>query len=205
MIYGYEMNEVQHCFHGSLSHIEQFEDSLLEDSLQNYGAGIYFSSSGRVALRHCDQLRKVMKDPGRALFPTLLEVELKIANPLVADSYHPFSVEQATAILLASPNLNAVLANFGDLDFEDKGVLIERAASGYAAMKGPLLETLKNLGTDFFSGSAPALLKALRDILGFDGVLAVRADDTCWVAWFPEQISIKKRLHLTLDEIHEAC
>ncbi|MHD0645055.1 hypothetical protein ACYPKM_05470 [Pseudomonas aeruginosa] len=192
-------------FHGSLSYIEEFDNELLEPCTEEFGAGFYLTTSKKKAQKHADELRKLNKAPGRALYPTLHTVTVNQNNPLMSTHEHPLQVSQVMEILVCAPQRAQLLSLFGDLAFDTESDLLERAAHVYAGQPGPLVQTLKSICMDCFPKDSPAFLRAVRRVLGYDGVLDVRADEIRAVAWFPEQLQIVKRLHLSHLFDHEAA
>jgi hypothetical protein len=102
----------------------------------------------------------------------------------------PLSPSVVRKIIEAAPNLDDVLCDWGDVDFEGREKVTSRAVAGYANAQEQLLDTINKLSRDFFSGEFAAFAAVMRQTTGYDGVIEQVTDDEIhYVAWFPDQIS----------------
>lgn len=179
------------AYHGSGCVIEAFNYDFTEQGNDELGSGFYFSSSEVDAEMYALQSGKV---------PTMHVVDLHIKSPMRNDCEGKLSLREIKTILMASPVLDEQLEDFGDICYFGRDKILAKAISSYSG-DGELLRTFNCMANDFFPGEIAALNKAIHDVTGYDGV--IREFDngiTHYVAWFPEQITIKEIKPVHRDE-----
>lgn len=181
-------------YHGTGSDIKAFSNDFLGLGNDQAGSGFYFSSSPSEAsgyanstvLNH-DRPGKTDKLPGKGS-PNVMPVHLSIKKPLSATEFGNITADQVKKIISKSPNLDEALTNWGDVEHEGKANVLKTAIENYVVKDGLILNGLHPIANDFFAGDAAAFNKAVRDVLGYDGVVVDGGDVKHYIAWFPEQI-----------------
>jgi len=195
------MSKLQNKFfyHGAPCAIEKFDYAFTSQGDDYYGSGFYFTSSKRVAIGFCCE-NDVSKSHGIAFTPTLHKAKLEINNPLPLHHVQTLSLSEARDLIARAPGIEEKLNDFWEVEYEggvDK-VLI-KAAKIYSGIDDDLIKTLTKLSINFYGEHTEAFNTAVRDVLGYDGLIEVVEHETLVVAWFPEQINIVSRVNPTLE------
>lgn len=175
--------------HGSGTNIQRFDYAYTELGHQALGSGFYFTTSRDVAHGYTThRMDSSMEKPGGEDNPTVVSVYLNIRHPLDATKKGVIPRPKIAALIKASPELRTNLENWGDVQWEGKTVVFNRAVDGYYEHQDTVLRTLNTISTDFYQGHVREFNQAVRKVLGYDGVRGDLEGETHWVAWFPEQI-----------------
>lgn len=183
-------------YHGSPCSIDKFSYEFAGKGTDQMGSGFYFTTERKEAEKYCVLKRHNSAFLEAADNPTLHKVKLRISNPLLSTTIEPLRTCRVKALMNRSPNLSERLADYGDPDFEGLDKLMSYAAESMTGHdESPLIMTLNMIATDFFGDHISEFNAAVRDILGYDGLIA-DAGNKHWiaVAWFPEQIEIVSRI-----------
>ena len=184
------------AFHGSGTSIEKFSDEFMGIGDDQFGSGLYFTTSpadaeGYAVLRsHAD-----VPKPGGEETPTVHEVLLDIRRPLDADFVGTVPRSKIKRIMLASPTLEDSLSNWGDVEFEGRGKVIETAVDAYSQQttETPIVSALFGIANDFYRGHEREFNDVVTKVLGYDGVVKHSADHDLYVAFRADQVEIVGR------------
>lgn len=194
----------RYFYHGSPCSIDTFSFKFTGQANAQNGSGFYFITSLKEARVYCEN-RESSKFSFDEIKPTIHKVKLKIGNPLQASTVQPLTVEEVKALMHKAPDLLAQLADYGDVDLDGLDAVMSYAAEMIAGNdEDPLIHSLNMIATDFFGQHTEAFNHAVKDLLGYDGLIA-RAEDNDWfaVAWFPEQIQIVERIPFRERSLHQ--
>lgn len=171
-------------FHGTCGAIEKFDFAFTNDGHDQLGSGFYFTTCPSEAAGFANDLRRA----GNAA-PNIVAAFIEAESPLEAEHVQPLSKPEVTTIIEASPNLEEALSDWGDIEFEGRQSVIERALDAYVGDdEEPLLRTLFKLANDFYDDEVEAFNRVIQSTLGYDCVVH-KMDDKMHVAvWFPEQV-----------------
>jgi hypothetical protein len=193
-------------YHGTGTKITAFDPSMTGQGNDQIGSGFYFTTDPSEAKSYqTNRLRgpytnEMMEKPGGEDQPNTITAYLNIQNPLringinLRDAEVDLSQNQAQKIINKSPTVRDPDSSpLGDWfeEFWESGVqdwMISDVAKNYTGA------SLIQIEGDFFNGEPTAFREALRDVLGYDGVVQTFEADglhngkTHYVAWFPEQI-----------------
>lgn len=169
-------------YHGTPHEFELFDAIHLGKGTDQLGSGFYFTDKESTARGY-----SLYKDneEGR-----ILVAELTINNPLPLQK--KFSKSEIQGLLQAAPDFDDMLTNFGDVDFEGKKIVFDRATKAYMQVNSgdDSLYVLNTISNDFWGGSEGLFLRAVHEITGFDGLIRQSGDETHAVVWMPEQIRV---------------
>lgn len=172
----------QSWFHGTAAEFDKFDASFIGQGLDELGSGFYFTNEEDTARNYA-----LMRGTDEGF---LITAEIDIKKPLEMDSY--FSEDDIRAILKASPNLEDVLWNFGDLSCKSQDSVLEVAVGLYGNMNGgpDALTLLNTMNNDFFNGEEATFLAKVTEVTGYDGLYREKGGQVHTVVWNPEQIKI---------------
>lgn len=201
-------------FHGTGTKITEFNGEMTGQGNDQYGSGFYFTSDFGTARSYMFQRMQgddgiEMEKIGGEDYYNVISVYLDICHPLYIDGMenpnlsHIYldDVEKVAAILEYHPDLYLApdedeerMNPLGDYLDEYWGLPFEEME------KEDFIPYIKKMAAEFFQNTNLYILDnfflnypqefrtALRDILGYDGVI-VRFTKGCHaIAWFPEQI-----------------
>ncbi|MBI6882439.1 hypothetical protein [Pseudomonas putida] len=181
-------------YHGSPCRIEKFSFEFTGRAINYHGSGFYFTTSVKDARVYCEPREGSQKITFTNLNPTIHKVKLSIANPLSDKHIQPLTLEQVKAIARRSPKLEEALEDFDDVGRFGLEKVLNTAAKGFVGHDDmTLLMNLNSLSNDLFGPYIEAFNHAVKDVLGYDGLLAKVKNSWVAVAWFPEQIEILSR------------
>jgi len=189
-----KINPRKPFYHGSPVCIEQFNTSFLNKGDQLLGAGFYFSDDIDDALSYASVKGNVATE-GLSITPTLHTVKLDIKNPLIAGKEGTLTLDQVKAIILRLPEdaLLSAMLDFGDVESDGLNRVINQAAEIYAGTV-EMSYMLFSLASDMFDDHIDIFNQAVRDVLGYDGMVRKHSSGVTHVcAWFPEQIKVIDR------------
>jgi hypothetical protein len=193
--------KILRVYHGSGAFIRQFMYEFTGRGVDQLGSGFYFTTDRPEAESYMTRRRDVetVKIGGESQ-PTVVEAYLDIRNPLRADKVGSITREQVRKFLAAAPEetRREGLENWGI----DGDVPSAKVLDAYAFKDANIVRELFKIGNDFYGRNTEAFNRAIKDILGYDGVVQdFRADGVKklhYVAFFPEQI--KSADPVTYDE-----
>jgi hypothetical protein len=177
-------------YHGTRATVSAgftFDYARIGDQGRSEGAGFYFTNSRQIA-------------QGYGAGGTVIEAFLNIQKPMAYDE-KPFNkatlaklitrIAEMEAELDGSYVADGFLSNYGDVNYDGLSSVVRSAVNGLVADETALDQISGIVG----SGVSPEIVnKAVREVTGFDGVVAKgfenRGSDnqTIYVAFFPEQI-----------------
>jgi hypothetical protein len=205
-------------YHGTGTKIEAFEPIFTGQGIDQYGSGFYFSTDYSYAYGYMTkELRNNAGDylpkPGGEDCPNVLEVYVNIENPIHIHEDNPdnrnlrcveVNRDEAFEIIKRHPDfylppsceekmnpLGDYLDEFWEMNFESEVDYI------------PLIEKVVDMcykHTDLFKldivfkDYPTEFREAVRDVLGYDGVIVDFEDSQHIIAWFPEQIKDVRNL-----------
>ncbi len=202
------------AYHGSGNPIHEFDYQFTGLGNDQIGSGFYFTTDLCEAIGYTSGTLNGLPKPGGADNPTVHEVKLTLINPMPYDLKQDLTTEQARQLILASPDLDDALWNWGDLGREKRETIITKAAKGYVPKPGDdpidLLRLLHPIANDFFDGHTEAFNRAIQATFGFDSIICTfEGGKTHYVAFYPEQIEVIEHIpadvaRARLDEHEEA-
>jgi predicted nucleotidyltransferase/8-oxo-dGTP pyrophosphatase MutT (NUDIX family) len=183
------------AYHGSGTDIKEFSYEFTGVGNDEIGSGFYFTTDRNEARGYTTRRREDEPKPGGEDAPTIHEVELDIRNPLDADATGPIPPGKIRRLLMASPEFEDALANWGDVSFEGRGKVIGEAVKAYAQLSrgDATIRALWAIANDFYRGHTKAFNDAVTKILGYDGIVKDYGTKKHYVAFRPDQIRIVGR------------
>lgn len=182
-------------YHGAPCSIETFDYAFTGHGTDQHGAGFYFTTDKSSASAYLDE-NEVTKRAGLTSFPTIHKVRLKLENPLSTGFIGGLTHAQAKAIIQKLPDLEEKMWDYYDL----ASVSLEAAVNDAAKMcsqfhNSTLISRINSLANTFYGNDKIGELnQALKEVLGYDGVLHKEGKSYIAVAWFPEQIEVVQRI-----------
>jgi hypothetical protein len=163
-------------YHGSNASFDEFSTDYLsmKDSIDQYGSGFYFFD-------------KKSKTPlyGEICYT----VEAEIQKILYTHKKFYLYYDDVEFLLLAAPDLDDRLNNFGDVDYYGFDKVLADAIHAYAGQDA--ITILNTIGNDFYSPEdTHLLLKKFIEITGYDCV--VNKERGIWVILSKQQLTIKR-------------
>ncbi len=183
----------------------QFDPELTGRGNDQHGSGFYFTTSEATANNYTTSVAQNREGAGKLggdTSPDVIDVYLSIQNPILlpqhannlSDADIDVTAKQSAAIIRKAPDVyeldDSPIGNFIDIWSEGsvKDSMIDEVAQNYT---GPTLTSLEN---DFFSSNPTAFREAIKEVLGYDGVIAqITEDEKHIIAWFPNQIKSASR------------
>ena len=203
---GFDTDEVFYHGTGDLTNFSVgFDPNMTGLGNDQLGSGFYFTNQAATASGYTTRRLPTGESKlGGEDAPGVLPVVLNIQNPIVLENGTDMlsqkveiTAEQAEAIIRQSPLLaedldNNPLGNWHDIWSEGvQDWMIGDVASSYEG------NTILSIENDFFKGHAEAFRRAVRDVLGYDGVIQkFDSGEVHKVAWFPEQV---RSVHAAFD------
>lgn len=195
------------AYHGTGTMIGAFDPSFTGQGKDQYGSGFYFTTDKGAAEGYAtDQIRdqrtgKKIEKLGGEANPNVIAAYLNIENPIVLTGYDEADLssikpttEQTLRLLQHLPSLynedgeenplGDYFEEFWDRELfaKDYSHLIERLAyEHYADTDLAMLDR-------FFVEYPTEFRWAIREVMGYDGVIVNYEDSKHIVVWFPEQI-----------------
>lgn len=95
-----------------------------------------------------------------------------MANPISDQTVKKLTKAQIKKIIEQSPDLDEHLWNYGDVGYEGKNSVLNKAVNQtYDYQRETMLESLHPIANDFFSGDPIAFNNAAAKVLKKDGVI----------------------------------
>lgn len=171
-----------------------FSYEFVDKGNDQLGSGFYFTDQSETASGYTS--RRLSPDKakiGGETSPAVLPVYLSIKKPIeiksgggIKDAEVKMSKKQLREIVMKSPDIKSPdgpLSNWGDVRADGFEKVLAEALPAYKE------GAFSSIGNDFFPGQTPEFLKAVREVLGYDGVVTTFPNgEKHYVAWFPEQI-----------------
>ncbi len=153
--------ETKILYHGTNKYFDTFENNYLctKDSIDQYGSGFYFYSVASKTSMH-GGLRVYAK--------------VDINKSLEHDDQFTLTFDQVHSLICECTDLENVLSNFGDIDYEGFDEVLECAANQYCDIQ--FLDCLNMLGNDFFKHDCHILLNAFVKITGINCITDLSRD-----------------------------
>lgn len=191
------------AYHGSGNPIQRFDYQFTGMGNDQIGSGFYFTSDLSEAIGYTSGTLNGNPKPGGTDNPTVHVARLSLNRMMRHDLLQDLTFQQARQLILASPDLDDALWNWGDLGSEKRESLISKAARSYVPLPGDdpidLLRQLHPIANDFFDGHTKAFNRAIEAAFGFDSIICRFEDGkTHFVAFYPEQIEILE--HIPVEE-----
>lgn len=182
-------------YHGAPCSIDTFDFKFTGHGTDQHGAGFYFISDRNAASAFCDE-NEVTRRAGLSSSPTIHKVKLSIENPLDTSKIGGLTFAQAKAIISRVPNVEEKMWDFYDLGSMSLDAALNDAARMCSQFHdGELIRRINALSYTFYGNeNIRELNHALKDVLGYDGVIHKEDKDVIMVAWFPDQIEIVQRI-----------
>jgi hypothetical protein len=182
-------------YHGTTHAFSSFSLDNVGAGIDQYGSGIYFTSCSEDAGNYTVPRESQPHEGGGNIVPVII----KMKSPIIINRSGDSALENISApamrknkikrIILAAPNVEKGLENWGEVGYEKLSIIIDRAADAYVGADN-LLDQINLLSNDFYAGNESVLLGRLYEITGYDGVMIQMAENiTHVVVWDPSQIS----------------
>lgn len=184
-------------YHGSGCAIDRFNYAFTGVGNDEVGSGFYFTTSLAQALDYTERrIDPNQEKPGGMDSPTVHVAQVNFQGLVDHDYRRSLKTSEVLAILRASPRLEEVLGNFGDLDDEPRDRVLFRAAKAYvpSSEATALRHALFMMANDFFRHETQAFNEVVKKVLGIDGMVVRHEDNDHYVVFTPEQITITERL-----------
>ena len=174
-----ELTDVVH--HGAMKVITDFSYEYTGIGNDQFGSGFYFTSDIETA-----------KGYGRIVHSAHLDLN----NPLLVDPRTNESKRGIDAtytmveqLILKAPNYQEYLMNFGDVEYEGEGVVLESAIEAYTG--GDIVPNiLFSLANDFYDDEIELFNNNFLKVTGYDSVEIDFGYSTHYVVFFPHQIKL---------------
>jgi len=183
---------------GNLENLSSFDPAMTGKGTDQLGSGFYFTTDPGEASGYANAITQNASLGATKLggqeSPGVVAAHLAIKKPLVVKGHNlndtnvKLQHHQALALIKRAPNIahpdESPLNDW--VDTSRTGItpkVLHDVAQNYT---GP---SLLSLGNDFFRSDPTAFRTAIRDVLGYDGVMQdFGGGRKHYVAWFPEQI-----------------
>lgn len=163
-------------YHGSTSDISAFSLDYIGRGVEQFGSGIYFTSSFDDA-NHYTFPRDSQPNEGNG---NISPVFLSLQNPIIIDNTSenkpiimdnkPLRKNKIRGFIMAAPNLSDALSNWGEVGYEKLVDIVNRAADSYLDYDSAL-DQINMISNDFYSNNEKLLLDRLYTSTGYDGVI----------------------------------
>ncbi len=173
-------------YHGSGTKIDEFKYEHTGQGNDHLGSGFYFTTKEDEAHGYKTSRRASAQDvpkPGGEDNPNVIKAYLSIQNPLDAEAVGEISAEQARRLISMAPSASkrSGLENWA-------GSSQDKINEAYSSEGQEILRGLFPIANDFYGNDTKAFNKAVKKVLGYDGVVKHWDGFDHYVAFFPEQI-----------------
>lgn len=163
------------AYHGSKDVIDDFKYEYTNQGNDQLGSGFYFTTDIHEAKGYGKNVHKV---------------ELVFKKTLDADKIGNVTYAQIQKFIWKSPIKEDALSNWGDVEYEGRTKVLDRAISEYVVKKENIVRGLFNLANDFYPNHIQEFNERIFGILGYDSIVKRHETSTHYVAFFPSQIKI---------------
>ena len=180
---------------GNLENLQAFDPALTGKGTDQLGSGFYFTTDPQEASGYASSFTQNQATKlGGGHAPGVVAAHLAIKKPLVVkgsnlnDTNVKLQHHHALALIKRAPNVThpdeSPLNNWADISRTgDIPKVMHDVAKSYTGA------SLISLGNDFYRDDPTAFRTAIRDVLGYDGVVQdFGGGHKHYVAWFPHQI-----------------
>lgn len=159
------------------------------------GYGTYFAVGGQaphISSSYAYATKEDANKLGGFDQPNVTMSYLRVENPIFDNDERTLTREQMLELIENSPDKDEQLMNFGEIDFEGEGVVVQRAINTYIDL--PLKDAYIQMANDFYNGSTE-YSRIFKKITGYDGVVIKSTtnpdDDTLIVNVFDAESDVK--------------
>ena len=152
-------------YHGTNWDVREFDLSRSGSSsgAEQYGTGVYTATNPTLASGYANP---------RMEGANVLPLVTRMANPISDQTVKKLTKAQIKKIIEQSPDLDEHLWNYGDVGYEGKNSVLNKAVNQtYDYQRETMLESLHPIANDFFSGDPIAFNNAAAKVLKKDGVI----------------------------------
>lgn len=194
---------ITNAYHGSQFRIEEFSEDFIGRGNDQLGSGFYCTTGETVARGYSEEdSQKTILFGSDNISPTLHTLKLSIKNPLDAKHPQALSYNQVEAFITSAPSLSEALENFGDVEYEGFGKVLNRAIKSYVGNdSSPLIMVLNNLSNDFYFDNPAQFNNVAFNILGYDSVIEHFQNESNICVWFKDDIKIISRESILKKEV----
>lgn len=169
-------------YHGTTHDIKEFSHEFTGGGHDALGSGFYFTSDPKDASGYTENDGS---DRSHGENPNVLPVYLSIENPLNASEKGDVTASQIREFINKAPKKDEGLENW----HEDPKQAMKDASIAYSIDDENVMRGLFKVANDFYGDDVKSFNQAVKDILGYDGVVRGHPDGVQhYVAFFPEQI-----------------
>ncbi len=198
-------------YHGSGTRITQFSPDYTGHGKDQYGSGFYFTTSEEVAMGYTaaradgEKLKKLWGGDA----PSVVSAYVNLKNPLMIDgrenpnlSHIYLTAEQSHEILKQLPSLYYPLDSFDSNEVESNpmGDYLESIWESNPQSVEEFEPYIERMAYEYFSDTDMRTLdimfvqhpsefrEAVKETLGYDGIIVDFEEQKHVIAWFPQQI-----------------
>ncbi len=168
-------------YHGATKAIINFSYDYMGLGNDQFGSGFYFTSDIETAKGYGHIIHSAHLDLNNPL----------LVDPLTNESKRKIDATYAMVeqLILLAPNYSEKLMDFGDVDYEGEGVVLESAINSYTNMN-IVPSILYSLANDFYDDEIELFNMNFLKVTGYDSVEIDFGHSTHYVVFFPYQIQI---------------
>ena len=171
-------------YHGTNWDVREFDLSRSGSSsgAEQYGTGVYTATNPTLASGYANP---------RMEGANVLPLVTRMANPISDQTVKKLTKAQIKKIIEQSPDLDEHLWNYGDVGYEGKNSVLNKAVNQtYDYQRETMLESLHPIANDFFSGDPVAFNNAAAKVLKKDGVIVdfPKTNEKFNIPWSSNQV-----------------
>jgi hypothetical protein len=171
-------------YHGTNNYFDEFSTDFLStaDSIDQYGSGFYFYSVPSKTSLHGD-----------------LRITAKVEVNKIIDvvKYKKVSMKVIESLLLASPNFDFIIENFGETSYYGLSSVLRQAIKSYKNYD--VIECLNAIGNDFYDKKdTHILLSKYAELTGYNAIHVKHRD--IYVILTKKQITIESCVDINEEE-----
>jgi len=156
-----------HFYHGTDADFHTYDYAHVGKGNDSYGAGFYFTNRPDVASMYAN-----IKDKPDS--PNVHRVHLRVEKPIYPEDETPFKREHIQKLIMAAPDHEESLGNFGDVGYSGYRRVLNDAVDSYAELGK--FHAMNALGNDFYHGHAGKLIDNIKKITKHDAVIVQHPD-----------------------------
>lgn len=167
------LNKNTKLYHGSPFRVERFDSKFIGFGTDSLGSGFYLTTRQKTAEEYCNPAKKPDGSfPGIEVRPTLITAKLSDWRLLESDEVVPLAYRTIEKLIGRSPVLeDCIKTKFCPEPAEYKRTLRELIENLTGIDDAPLRQVFYMISNDFFAGQPAAFNKAVKEVLGYTGII----------------------------------
>ena len=153
-------------YHGTNSDFHTYDYAHVGKGNDVYGSGFYFTNKPEVASMYATM------DSNEG--SNIHKVHLKVEKPIDPDDEKPFRRDHIQKLIMAAPNHEDSLMNFGDVKYHGYRNVLNDATDSYAELSK--MDAMNALNNDFYREHEGTFLENLKKITKHDAVIVKNHD-----------------------------